>query len=345
MNEKALVSVVSESLPHLKRGAIKDLKDILLDMGMYNEKMHNKTDQQFQIGSSVIEFFGADQPDKLRGAARDYLFINECNNVSKAAFDQLEPRTRKQIYLDYNPTSEFWVHTEVIPIGAKYIHSTWRDNPFLEQSIINSIERRKETDSNWYKVYGLGEVGELEGRIYDFDIVLEVPQEAKHLGYGLDFGYTNDPTALIAGYEYNGELYLHEVIYEVALLNIPQPDREGNIPDNIHDRMEAAEVGKRDDIIADSADPKSIQELYNKGWNVRGAQKGPDSIKHGIDAVKRYKINVTKESVNLIKEFRNYTWAKDKEGNTLNKPIDAFNHGLDSLRYLIDRKPIGKILA
>jgi phage terminase large subunit len=323
-----LISVVSESLPHLKRGAMRDLIKILSEAELYSEKTHNKSDNSFTFGKSKIEFFGADQPDKLRGARRDYLFINECNNVSKEVFNQLEVRTLKKIYMDFNPVSEFWVHTDLLPLTNVYlIKSTYRDNPFAPKEIIRSIERRKETDPNWYKVYGLGEIGTHEGLIFlNFNIVNSFPDNYKWLGFGLDFGYANDPTSFIKCCLSIGELFFEEIVYETALTN-----------DDIHKRI----TGKltKEEIVADSADPKSIEDLRRRGWNIKGAYKGKDSILKGIDLLKQYKINITSQSTNLIKEFRNYSWKLDKATNKyINEPVDNYNHGIDAIRYFVTDK-------
>jgi phage terminase large subunit len=283
------------------------------------------SDNSFDIGQSRIEFFGADQPDKLRGARRDYLFINECNNVNKEVFNQLEVRTNKQVYLDYNPTNEFWVHEAVMNLpNTLFVKSNYLDNPFIDESIIKSIERRKETDPNWWKVFGLGELGSNEGVIFPgINIVQKFPADCRWIGYGLDFGYSNDPTSLILCGLFNGELYFSEVMYKTGMTN-----------SDLHDVIKANKIGLSD-IVADSADPKSIEELRRRGWNVKGAVKGPNSIMTGIDILKQYKLNVTASSVNLIKEFRNYSWKIDRATNKyINEPMDTFNHGIDAIRYL-----------
>ncbi len=316
-----LISVVSESLPHLKRGALRDFLNILKSEGAYDENNYNKTDRIIKFGKSEIEFFSADMPDKLRGARRDYLFINECNNISYDAFTQLETRTRKQVFLDYNPTASFWCHTHVLPrANVKYITSTYKDNPFLDEKVISRIELRK-NDANWWRVYGLGQVGMTEGVIFpNINIVDEIPTEYNWLCYGLDFGFTNDPTALIAVYKVGDDIYLDQIIYETGLTN-----------SDINAKVTTLDIPE---CIADSAEPKSIEDLARMGWNVLPAKKGKDSINSGIDLMKRYKINITKRSVDLIKEFRNYQWKQDRDGEYINQPIDYFNHGIDAVRYV-----------
>lgn len=337
-NDGCLISIVSESLPHLKRGAIRDFMLLLMDYGVYSERWHNKTDNSFLLGGSKVEFFGADQPDKLRGARRDYLFINECNNIPKSAYDQLEVRTRKKIWLDYNPVSEFWVHEHILPQdGVKFIKSTYKDNPFLEPSIIKAIESRRELDPSWWQVYGLGEVGNIEGIVYrNWKPINEFPDECKWICMGLDFGYTNDPTALVRIGLKEGEIYLEELIYETGLTNT-----------DITQRFKDLDIGKNIEIFADSAEPKAIETIRRAGYFIKPTEKGKDSIINGIDTVKQYKLNVTKSSVNLIKELRNYKWM-EKGDKTINKPIDRYNHcfiGKTLIHTEYDTMPIKDVTA
>jgi phage terminase large subunit len=326
--EPFLISVVSESLPHLKRGCLRDFKLILEGVGINVDEILNKTDNVFTFGKCQIEFFGADDSKKLRGARRDVLFINECNNISFEAFTQLDIRTRVKTIIDFNPVSEFWAHKHIIPRdNVVFIKSTYLDNDQLEPSIVKSITQRAENDPEWAKVYRDGEVGSLEGLIFkNWSMADTIPQEAKLLAYGLDFGFTNDPTACTAVYRYDGALWLDEILYEHGLTN-----------DVIAKRLN---IG-RSEVIADSAEPKSIAELNKFGMNVKPAQKGKDSINQGIDIMKRQPIIITKSSINLITEFRNYKWATTKDGETLNKPIDNYNDGVDSARYVCLNK-IGK---
>lgn len=340
-----LVSVVAETIPHLKRGVMRDFFKILIEQGFYSDDDHNKTDSTYKLGNWTIEFFSADNDAKLRGARRDILFVNECNRITWDAFTQLEIRTRDKIFLDFNPVSRFWVHTKLMQPSNKYsfIKSTYKDNidhltgkPLLEQSIIDAIESRKPVydaegnlvsgDEQFWKVYGLGEVGSLEGVIFsNWDTVDEIPSDGKWTAYGLDFGFTNDPTAIIKVVYQGGELWVEELVFEQGLTN---PD--------IVTRLKSFGVKPLDDIIADSAEPKSIAEIRRGGFRaLRGVKKGPDSITNGIDILKRYKINIHKKSVNLIDEFSNYQWMKTKDGDYLNKPIDSYNHGIDSVRYAV----------
>jgi len=326
------ISIVSESIPHLKRGAVKDFINIMVMTGNYRDSSFNKSDLKYKFSNgSFIEFFSADQPDKLRGARRDVLFINECNNIPFEAYNQLAIRTKKFIYLDYNPTSEFWVHTELInDMDSDFIVLTYKDNEALAPAIVREIEKAKEKAKhsaywdNWWKVYGLGQVGSLEGVIFqEFAQIDIVPLDAKLIGYGMDFGFTNDPTTLIAVYRFNESLIVDELIYQTGMLN-----------SDIIKRLQDLGVGNNDKIYADSAEPKSIEEIYRSGFNIKPVLKGADSIKFGLQILQDYKLIVTKDSTNLIKELRSYTWDRDKTGKALNKPIDNFNHCIDAMRYL-----------
>ncbi len=326
--ENRLISIVSESVPHLKRGVIRDFLNILKENGIYDDTKWNRTDKIYKVGSSSIEFFSADDDSKLRGARRDILFINECNNIGYEAFNQLEVRTKLKIFLDYNPVSSFWVHQHLLNRDDVHlIKSTYRDNEWLDPQIVKSIEQRK-NDPNWWRVYGLGEVGMLEGLIFtNFKPCDKFPEEVKWMVYGQDFGFTNDPSVLVKVGYINGEIWIDEMMYETGLTN-----------QDIADKYEELEVKKNDEIYADSAEPKSIEEIRREGYNIHPSKKGKDSIMVGIDVLKRYKINITKRSLNLLKEFRNYQWKQDKDGNFINKPIDTYNHGIDSIRYVAIKK-------
>lgn len=326
------ISIVSESIPHLRRGALKDFIKIMDWTHIFREEQFNRSTLRYDFtNGSYIEFFSADQSDKLRGARRDVLFVNECNNITFESYHQLAIRTRRFIYLDYNPTSEFWVHKELLSDkDAEMIILTYKDNEALDSELVKEIEkardRAKESTywANWWKVYGLGQIGVIDGVIFsNWQIVKQVPDDAELLGYGLDFGFTNDPTALISVHKFNSELYIKELIYQTRLTN-----------NDIVQKMIELGVDKYKDIIADSAEPKSIEDIYRGGFrNIYGAKKGADSIRNSIDKLQRYKINITESSTNLIKEFRGYVWTKDKNGNQTGEPIGINDHGIAALRY------------
>jgi phage terminase large subunit len=325
-NPNSEISVVSESIPHIKRGALKDFIKIMRWIGNFNESNFNQSNLTYRFTKgSYIEFFSADQPDKLRGARRDILFINECNNVNFESFQQLNIRTKKFIYLDFNPTSEFWVHKELKDEpDSDFLILTYKDNEALDNSIVQQIEKNRlkaETSAywaNWWRVYGLGEIGMLEGVIFsNWKTIDNLPKDAKLIGIGLDFGYTNDPTAIIEVYNYNGQRILNELKYQTGMLN---SDIANALPKHVP-------------VYADSSEPKSIDEIKRYGITIKGVTKGKDSINYGIDVMQRHEYLVTSNSVNLIKELRAYCWDTDKQGTRLNKPIDTNNHAIDALRY------------
>jgi phage terminase large subunit len=319
------ISVVAESIPHLRRGAIRDFLKIMEMVGMYAPDKWNKSSLTYTFSNdSFIEFFSADQPDKLRGARRDVLFINECNNIEWESYYQLAIRTRRFIYLDYNPVSEFWVDTELkSDPDSEMVVLTYKDNEALDKSIVKEIEKAKEKAktseywANWWRVYGLGEIGNLEGVVFsNYQLVDSIPDEAKLVGYGLDFGYSNDPTALVGIYLFNGQRYIDQILYRTGMMN-------GEIAKHIESGVIC---------YADSAEPKSIEEIRRYGKTIRGVTKGKDSINYGIQVMQEQAYFITKRSTDLIKELRGYIWDKDKSGNTMNRPIGV-DHALDAFRY------------
>ena len=323
-------SVVSESIPHLRRGAMKDFLKIMIETGRYRDAQWNRSALKYTFtNGSYIEFFSVEQPDKLRGARRNVLYCNEANNIPFEAYNQLSIRTSGDIWIDFNPTANFWAHKEVAnQPDADFITLTYLDNEALPQTIVDDIEQAKEKAktseywSNWWKVYGLGQIGSLEGVCIKEWQEIKLPLEARLLCYGMDFGYSNDPTTLIGLYKYNDAYVFDEIIYQKKLLN-----------------SDTSNLFKAHDInavvYADSAEPKSIAELRTLGHKVLPCTKGKDSIVYGINLINQNKIYITSRSKNLIKELQSYTWMKDREGNTINKPIDAFNHCIDAARYAI----------
>lgn len=332
LQRKVSISIVAENVPVIKRGAYNDFIIILQKLNLYNESKHNKTDRIYHLNNSTFEFFGADDASKLRGSRRDILFINECNNVSFEAFEELNLRTRQFTFLDYNPTAQFWVQTEVLnddEENADFLIVTYKDNEFLDDKTKNDfviMEKKSKTSDFWanrWKVMGLGQLGIQTGAIFsDWSEIDSLPAEAELLGSGLDFGFTNDPTALVSVYRFNGDLILDEKIYQKGLLN------------NQLATLIKSTDAKNAVIYADSAEPKSIAELKMYGLTVMPVIKGKDSISYGIQLMQEQHIKVTSRSTNLIKELQNYTWFKDKEGKSLNIPIDSWNHAIDSTRYL-----------
>ncbi len=323
--EGKLISIVSESMPHLKRGAMRDFLNIMSDLGLYSEVEWNRTDSIYQFNNgSRIEFFPADSGDKLRGARRDILFINEANNVPYDAFNQLEVRTKDHVWLDWNPTNEFWFYQYIKDNSAmdvSFVTLTYKDNEALDKSVVQAIESRKNNKA-WWQVYGLGQLGEVEGKIYKgWQIIDEIPHEARLERIGLDFGYSNDPTAIVAVYRYNNGLVIDELMYRKGLSN-------KNIADFLLNLDYAL-------VIADSAEPKSIDEIKGYGVPIIGATKGQGSISHGIGLVQEQRISVPKKATNLIREYRNYMWKSDRDGTIINTPMGFDDHLMDATRYAI----------
>jgi phage terminase large subunit len=276
------------------------------------------------LNGNLVEFISLDQPTKVRGRKRDLLFVNEANELFWEDWQQLIFRTTGKIIIDYNPSDEFhWIYDKVkTREDADFYITTYKDNPFLEPEIVAEIERLKYTDENYWKVYGLGQVGAAKSLIFTINLTDAIPDNARLLSYGMDFGYTNDPTTLVGVYLHDTNLFIDELLYRTNMTN-----------QDIAKELDRLGIGRRDEIYADSSEPKSIEEIYRMGWNIKPATKGQGSVNIGIDMLKRYAINVTKRSTNSIKEFRNYKWKEDKNGNVLNEPVDLFNHSIDACRY------------
>jgi phage terminase large subunit len=317
--------------------------------GRWQDGRYNKTDRVYTFANGAyIEFFSADSEGRVRGPRRNVLYVNECNNLVFETYYQLAIRTDGEIWLDYNPSNEFWVHTELAEdIDAETLTLTYLDNEALAPSIVREIEKNRtkafydeslegealfsESNiksgywANWWKVNGLGRLGSLEGVIFsNWRIVQGVPAEAKLLGYGQDFGFTSDPAALVAVYSYDGKIVLDELIYRRGLINA-----------ELVREYKRLDVKPGLPIWADKAEPKSIKEISGYGYRIAGAEKGPDSVNFGIDLLQGYEMLVTAESTNLIAELRSYIWEKDKAtGLSTNAPQDANNHAIDAVRYL-----------
>lgn len=320
-----IISVVSESMPHLKKGAMRDFLNIMKSHGYFRRDRWNKTDSTYDFGENTIfEFFSVESWERVKGARRDVLFINEANHISYNAYTQMEVRTKEIIWLDWNPENEYWFYTDILNVQeCDFITLTYKDNEALDDRIVESIESRK-YNVNWWKVYGLGQLGEVEGRIFTgWKIIDKIPHEARLERYGLDFGYSNDPVAVVAIYYLDGGYVLDEVLYRVKMANREVADMLKMLPQAL--------------VVADSAEPKSIDEMKSYGTNIVGATKGQGSINQGILYVQDQKISVTSRSLNIIKEYRNYLWEVDKEGNQTNNPQKFMNHCMDSIRYGFDK--------
>lgn len=322
--QNILISVVGETIPFLKRGAMRDFKAMLGTD--WQPEWWNATDKVYTIPTtkSSIEFFSADNEAKVHGSSRDYLFVNECYYIKWEIYRQLSVRTKRRVLLDYNPRSRFWVDERLLGRdNVALIHSTYKDNPFLTARQIADIESYK-NDANWWRVYGMGETGSVEGLVYtNWAIVKEQPQDYKREFYCIDFGFTNDPTAILRVRLQGGDLWVDELCYQRGMLNadIVRVLKENNTPRNA-------------DIVGDSAEQKSIAEINALGgFRAVPVVKGKGSVVAGITAVQAYKLNVTQQSLGTIDELRNYSWRRDINGNYINEPVDSYNHSLDALRY------------
>ena len=322
-NKGKVVTICRKSFPSLRGSVYRDFIEIMMKAGRYNEAHHNKTEHIYRFGSNLVEFIAIDQPQKIRGRKRNILFINEANELNYEEFFQLDIRTTERVIIDYNPSEEFWVDKLRQEEDCDFFITTYKNNPFLPKDLVSKIERLKDQDENYWRVYGLGLKGYIEGQIFGNYAQVDKFPECKWVAYGLDFGYTNDPTALIKVGMSEGEMYFEELIYETGLTN-----------QDIGKRLKELGIDRRAELVCDSAEPKSIEEIYRMGFNAHGVVKGADSIKNGIDILKRYKINIVNPSPNILKEVKNYKWQKDKNGNFLNKPIDFYNHACDAMRYV-----------
>lgn len=323
--QKRKIDIVREYMPSLRVSAMQDFYELVNRMGIYNRSNENKSDNTYQLKHTLFTFFGCNEGQKLRGQKRDILFINEANELSKDTFRQLEMRTTGMIFMDYNPSfTEGWIIDLLKRRDVFLIHSSYKDNPFLEQSIIDTIESYEFDDPEYWKIYGLGERGQRTGLIYPkFNIVEEFPPDCENVGYGLDFGFNPDPKVLVKIGTIGRRLFIDEVIYKSELM------REDLA------KMMTAQIDDNHDIIADSEDPESIEYLKRQGLNVIAVEKGKDSVEFGIDTVRAYEINITSRSVNVRRDFSNYKYKLDRNGKPVSPsvPAHSFSHGPDGARY------------
>ena len=317
------LTIVRKTLPALKGTAYRDVLNILKELELYAEENHNKSELSYLLNGNLIEFISVDQPQKIRGRKRDYLWLNEANEFNYEDWAQLILRTTEKIYLDYNPSDPYsWIYEKVLTRDdCTFIKSTYLANPFLDKDTIAEIERLKDLDPDYWRVYGLGEIGTVQTMIFrNFDLVDDV--QGRLIGYGLDFGFTNSPTALVEVRQLDDNLYIKELLYEKRLTNT-----------DLANKLKEFGIDRQTEIVGDSAEPKSIEEIYRQGFNIKPAKKGA-GIHLGIDIMRRYKLHITKDSLNAIKEFRGYKWATDKNGDVLNNPVKVNDHLIDATRYL-----------
>ena len=326
MNQGQVITIARKTYPALRATAMRDFFEILSNENAYNPDNHNKSEGTYRLWGNMVEFISVDNAQKVRGRKRDVLFVNEANELNLEDWRQLLLRTTGKILIDYNPSDEFhWIYEHVLEReDVEFYQTTYLDNPFLEQSVIDEIERLKEVDENYWRVYGLGERGQNRATIFShYKTTEKIPPEYKLHNYGMDFGYTNDPTAVVAIYTDGHGYLVDEVCYSTGMSN-----------SDISRLLESRTEG-RPPIIADSAEPKSIAEIHSYGLNVHPCRKGADSIRSGIQFLQSRPLMVTERSVNVLKELRNYKWREDRNGHMINEPVDAFNHAIDAIRYAV----------
>lgn len=329
-NTGKVVSICRKTLPSLKATVLRDFLEILRNNELYSEVYHNKTSNEYWLNGNLIEFFSLDMGSRVRGRKRDMLFINEANEIDYEAWNQLLFRTDGKIngvILDYNPHDQFhWIYDKVLERDDCNLYiTTFMDNPFISETLKDELLRLKDTDPDYWRVYGLGLRGQSRSLVFKFHIIDKIPDNAKLLSYGLDFGFASDPSALCATYLDGDNMYTKELLYEKGLTN-----------QDLVREFQRLGLDRRDEIYADSSEPKSIEEIHRMGWNIKGKKKY--EINYGIDLVRRYKLHITKDSINGIKELENYKYIEDRNNNPTNKPLDKFNHFCDSLRYSVVHK-------
>jgi phage terminase large subunit len=333
------IYIVSAELTKMRDTVIKDFVNVMREACIFDEsRFLAGREYRFPNGSN-IKFIGLDKEDVGKGLRSHVVYFNEVNKVNQETFRQMASRSDK-IFMDYNPDAEFYVDIDIIPrADCDFLQLTFKDNEMLKSGerdeIINYYNQGYNTDgsiknkyyANLWQVYGLGNIGNLQGVIFENWIsVNEIPKDAEFISYGMDFGFTNDPTTLVAMYRYNSGLYLKELIYETKLTN-----------SDIIIKLNKLGISKQQMIIADCAEPKSIEDLRRAGFRIEPAKKGADSVKNGIDALQQYPIFITADSLNGMREARNYRWATDREGKQLNIPEDSNNHFWDATRYAGNR--------
>ena len=335
-NNKKIITICRKSFPSLRATVMRDFMAILESYKCYSEQFHNKSNSEYHLFGNLVEFISLDQPQKIRGRKRDLLFVNEGNELYFEDMQQLLFRTQDRVILDFNPSDEYhWIYDKLIPRDdCVFYKTTYLDNPFIEKSIINEIERLRDTDEQYWQIYGLGERAASRSTIFKYVEVNQIPQLAELIAYGMDFGYTNDPTTFVAVYSHEHNLYIQEHLYRTQMTTV-----------DIHKFLKELNLTSKP-IYADSAEPRLISELRAMGNNIFPSVKGRDSVNAGIDLLKRYKIHILSTSTNAISEFRNYKWKEDKSGTLTNIPDDKNNHIIDPCRYatysILSRPNFGK---
>ena len=321
MTRQVEISVVRKTIPSLKRTVIKDFKDILTQQGLYDTERFNLSDRVYTFPTGArISFINTDDAEKLRGVKSDILFIDEASEVDEESYFQLSIRTSGRIILAFNPTISPYHWIRQMEDVERYV-TTYKDNPFLPQEMVDSIEALKNKNEKYWKIYGLGEYAPNERAIFQFDIVDEIPV-CELVGMGMDFGYSTDPTTLIAVHRHDDTLYLRELLYD-----------KGLVTTDIINKLKGYNLGNTE-IWADSAEPRLIEEIYRGGFNIKPVKKGQDSVRFGIGVMQNFKLRVEKGSQNIINELYSYQWMTDKNGYVLDKPEGGLDHAIDAIRYV-----------
>ena len=322
LQERQEITIVRKTVPSLKRTVMKDLKDILKAVGIHNSESWNVSDKTYTLqNGTTISFLNTDDPEKLRGVKSDILFIDEASEIDEESYFQLSIRCSGEIILAFNPTISPYHWLRQMEDCERYV-TTYLDNPYLPDEMIKAIEELKEKNPKYWTIYGKGEYAPNDKAIFNFQIVDEIPI-CELVGFGMDFGFANDPTTLVAVHRSGDMLYLRELMYETGL-----------VTNDIIKKLDAFNVGKTTEIWCDSADPRLIEEIYRSGYNAKPVKKGPDSIRFGIGVLQNYGLCVDKKSQNLINELYSYQWATDKYGYVLDKPEGGLDHLIDAARYV-----------
>ena len=322
--EKKTLSIVRKTLPSLKNSVLKDLVQVLEMFGMYDPNKFHKMEGYYELGTNIINWFSVDEPQKLRGSKRDYLYCNEANELHIEDWNQLIFRTTDKVIVDLNPSElSCWVYDLEKRPDCYYFKTTYKDNPFIQQNIIDELESLKEKDHNLYRIYTLGERGFATTLVFNtWNTIERIPDGVKLLGYGVDFGY-NDPSTVVGVYHDNDTLFFKELLYSRGLTT-----------QDLITKMELLTIDKTDSFWCDSSQPQTIEELKRSRFNVKPVNK--KSILHGIDLIKRHKVFITTDSTNTLQEFQSYKWKINKDGQMLDTPEDKDNHSIDSIRYVLE---------
>ena len=323
LQEPHNITVVRRTVPSLKRTLIKDFKEILVDLGIWSNESYNISDRVYQFSNgSLISFVNTDDAEKLRGVKSDILFIDEASEQHEEAYFQLSIRTTGEIILAFNPTISPYHFLRGMD-DVEVFNTTYKDNPYLPEIMVKEIEALEIKNPKYWKIYGLGEYAPNEKAVFsNFQILEEMPTH-ELIGFGLDFGFSQDPTALVAVHRHHDMLYCRELMYDTGLTT-----------SDIVKKLKSLNIGRTDEIWADSAEPRLIEEIYRSGFNIKPVKKGPDSINFGISVLQNFGIVVDKKSTHLIDELYSYEYRTDKNGIVLDKPQDFNNHLIDALRYL-----------